>query len=385
MIKIALKNIKLHRWSSLIVILIFLFASFILYWSFGYSNMISGIIESSNKDSYGDITFFTEYTDIEKVKTILSRYPIKEFNHEKEIRTIIENPKKSDMAIVVELNNTNMPRLQNYIRPIAGRLPEKDNEIAVSEFFKKGVYQLGDKLFLTTSTADKIINAKEYTVVGISKSSAFKAVGNAFMINATSMNDLVQSESKANLFYVYLQDANRSRKEVESLFSQMKKDLQTEGIAINESFMIYERQDKLAVFTNLFAGTKALMIIFIFPLAGAIIAAIVWMFAHRRRKELWTYLALGMKDNKIITLMGAETFFLSLGGSLAGIALGRFSSFLCEKANLWVDFSYSMVTPLKAVIRGYDIAVILAFLVLGSLIWALPPLKKIIYARPFEY
>jgi len=356
-----------------------------LYWSFGYANLISSILNDSFYDSYGDMVFFTDYFEKDKIQTLIQDPSIERVVLDREIQGILENPEKSDLVILSELTPDNQNRLKRYIRPVVGTLPKNTEDIVVSEFLKEGQYQLGETVTMQISTPDKVINAKKFKVCGITKSSGWKGLGSAFLITEESMTELLASNRHANVISVFLKNKNETREAKKEIYQGIKKTLEENKLEIKDSWMTYEQMDKLASFSGLFASVKSLVMILFFPLIGAVSAAIVWMYAFRRRKELWTYSALGMTHGSITVLMAFEYWILTLTGIITGLGIGSFTSYLAEKANIWFRFSYTFVSPLLTEIHTGDIVLIVMFLLLCVTFWIIPPLKRIVKAPPFSY
>ena len=93
---------------------------------------------------------------------------------------------------------------------------------------------------------------------------------------------------------------------------------------------------------ELLPALKILMMIILFPLVGAVVAAIVWVHTHKRRKEIWTYLCLGWKDRKVISIITYELVFDALSGIALGLFLGYLSKIVVEKSNIWLEFGYTL-------------------------------------------
>jgi ABC-type lipoprotein release transport system permease subunit len=311
---------------------------------------------------------------------------VEELVLDREVRAILDTPEKSDMIILSELTPGNLKRLGKYIRPVKGRLPEKPDEIAVSEFLKEGVYNVGDLIYITTTTPDKVINTIRYKVVGITKSSGWKGLGSAFLISEESMNRLTNTTKHGNMIYAFLdQTQYNTRDKIDALFDKMKTALERGGITINDSWKTYERLDKLSNFVDFFGMIRSLVIIVFFTLVGAVVAAMIWMVAFRRRKEIWTYSAMGMRNKKIVILMALEYWMLALAGTLLGIFGGALSAYAVEKANIWFRFSYTFVSPLQTVVQSGDIIGIVIFIFISVTVWIFPPMRRIIKAPPFSY
>ncbi len=383
--KIAAQNVLKHKLSSAVLISIFAVTAFVLYWSFGFCNFVITVIDDFSRDSYGDIAFLTDYADAGKMKGLLRFPEIEKVVAEREIAVLFDNPQASTMSVLVELTDENRHRLYRYIRPVAGRLPEKPDELLITDFKQKGVYKIGDRLFATVTTPDKVINALEFTVVGIAKTTAFKAVGYGFMVTRESMNRLINSGSQANLVYLFLKKEFQTAPHTEALRSRARQSLSAGGIEVKESWTTLERNEKMSIFSLTVKGVRLIMLCIMFSLVGAVIAAAVWIYSFKRRREIWTYVSLGMKDRAITLTFTLEYWLIAAIGTVIGGSTGYASSRLADAANVWLTFSYTVTTPLRAQFGPADAIVVALFVSATVFLWIQAPLRKIIRAVPFSY
>lgn len=384
-LKMAFHNVLLHRVSSLVLLTVFAVSSFVLFWSFGYGNNIAQLVQDLNRDSYGDIAFLTEYFEMDRLELLKQLPGVEKVVFERELKVMLDNPDKSSLVTLLEITEENRDRLARYIRPVEGRLPEKEDELVVTDFIQKGLYQVGDTVYATTSTPDQVLNALQYRVVGISKSTAFKAIGYGYLISEKSMDTLVNSDKHANLVYLFLHQEARSKESIKRMYEQVGKILDDRQVTINDSWTILEREEQLSVFSLVFGGMKPLMLIIIFPLIGAVIAAIVWIYSFKRRREIWTYISLGMKDKQVILILALEYWIIAILGMATGMAGGAMSGEAAEAANLWLQFSYTFSSPVGTIFGLTDMAVIVGFTLFSVLLWMWIPVRKIIRSVPFSY
>lgn len=382
---IAWKNVLLHRVSTLVLLTVFAISSFVLFWSFGYGNNIAGLVKNINRDSYGDIAFLTEFFDQKQLAPKLELPGVEKTVFEREIKVILDSPEKSALVTLLELTDENRQRLHRYIRPVEGKLPAGPDELVITDFIQQGIFQVGDAVYASASTPDKVLNALRYRVTGVSKSTAFKAIGYGFLVSKESMSVLLNSETQANLVYLFLDEQTRTKDNIAKLYEQVKSILGESGIEVKDSWTITEREQQLSVFSLVFAAMKPLMLIVIFPLLGAIIAAIVWVYSFKRRREIWTYVSLGMKDNTVIMILALEYWIIATLGLIAGLSAGALSSHLAEAANVWLQFSYTFSSPVGTIFGLWDLVIIAGFTLVSVWLWMLIPVKKIIRAVPFSY
>jgi ABC-type lipoprotein release transport system permease subunit len=384
-LKIAAQNIMKHRFSTIILLVIFATATFVLFWSFGFCNFVIAVIDDFSRDSYGDIAFLIDYVEADKARKLLQFPEIEKVVCEREVTALFDNPANSTLSMLVELTPENKGRLYRYIRPVAGRLPERPDEIMITDFKQKGVYRIGDRLFATVTTPDKVINALEYQVVGVSKTTAFKAFGYGFMVTRESMDLLLNSSRQINLVYLFLKKEYQTKPQIESLRKKIVGCFSVNHIPVKDSWTTLERNEKMSIFSLTVQGVRLIALCIMFPLIGAVIAAAVWIYSFKRRKEIWTYVSLGMKDQKIMETITFEYWIITAIGVILGIALGYASSWLADAANIWLTFSYTVTSPLRAQFGITEALVVSLFLFATVFLWIQIPLRKIIKAVPFSY
>ena len=385
-LKMAWRNVLLHRTSTLVLAIVFTVSTFVLFWSFGFGNNIARLVRDINRDSYGDIAFITDYFEKSDLLNKALRYPgVHRVVFERELKVMLDGPEKSTMVTLCELTPENMRRLRKYVRPVEGSLPGEPDEMVVTDFIQKGLYKVGDTVYTSTSTPNKILNALQYRVTGVAKSSAFKAIGYGFLVSEESMDLLINSKLHANLIYIHLHKGAQNKKRVKRVRAWAESILRHYNIPVRDSWDIVEREQKLSVFSLVFASMKPLMLIIIFPLIGAVIAAIVWIYSFKRRREIWTYVSLGMKDRHVVMTLALEYWIIAALGMTAGFAAGFASPYLCEAGNVWLQFSYTFTSPVGTTFHFDDLAVIVVFTQLSVLLWMWIPVRKIVHSVPFSY
>lgn len=384
-VKIALQNVLKHRLSTAVLIVIFAAAAFVLFWSCGFCNFVISLINDINRDSYGDITFITDYVETDKVKDLLRFPEIEKVVCEREISALFDNPENSTMSVMVELTPENRKRLLKYICPIEGRLPEKPDEIMITDFKQKGVYKIGDMMFATVTTPDKIINAMQYKVVGIAKSTGAKAIGYGFMVSRESMDMLLNSSDQVNLVYLFLKKEFRTEWSIRNLHTNIANNFSAHHIQVKNTWTIIEQKVKMSIFSQTMNGIKIIVLCIMFPLIGTVIAAAVWIYSFKRRKEIWTYISLGMKDSTITLTYTLEYWIVTAIGIVLGGSLGYVSSYVAKAANVWLTFSYSVTSQLYAQFGIVDALFMSIFFLVTVFIWIQIPLRRIFKAVPFSY
>lgn len=384
-IKLAFMNLIKHKLSTIVLITIFAMSTFILFWGFGFTNYLIHSFKKTNIDSYGDITFLTKFYSRDLVGKLTEIEGCKKIIAERELKVMVDGNNKSTLANIVELTHDNSERFLHHLNAVEGVLPQKPNEIAVTNFFKNMKYQIGDTIYLTTSTPEKIINTMKYTVVGILRGTAMKAMGVAYLVNEESMNQLINSTTQANLLYIYLDEKLRNEEDQLVVYQKIKDILVASNINITDSWLALQRSKKFKVFSKIFTGIKLLMIILMFPLLGAVIGAIVWIYSYKRRNEIWSYVAMGLKDLKIEVLFITEYCFIALIGMVIGFCLGYLSLGIAIWKDIWLVFSYTFSYPLRVDFGITEFIIIFIFIICIVTLWAIKPLGTIVKAVPYSY
>ncbi|MBF0363312.1 MAG: ABC transporter permease [Oligoflexia bacterium] len=400
--KLAYRNAIRHKMSSIVFILVFCISALVIYWCFGFCNYILDNLNVMVRNSYGDVAFTFDFANKSKFADLKNRFPelINKVVLEREIKVMVDGQDKSIITTIIEMTDDNRERLAPHVRPQSGRLPLQQNsdEMAITNF-NKADYSLNDEVYLTTTTSAKIINTIKYKIVGIIRGTAIKAMGFGYVINQKDMDVLVNSRDDYNLLYIFLNSPvnssmnysmnsyinPRSDDEMMKIQNEIKGYLKEQGINVKLSWNINQTVKNLQIFLEVFKRIKVLLLIFIFPLLGAVIAAIVWMYSFKRRKEIWTYHSLGLKRLQIIMSMGGEYLLIAFIGTILGLLLGEFSAVLADKNNAWLTFSYTVTTAVRFKFGFWDWIISLSFMELMVLIWIEKPITRILKARPFSF
>ncbi len=377
-LKIAYNNIFKHRWSSLIMAVLFVCATYLVYWIFGFGNAINSVLIDLLRYSYKDITFNVEFTPREKISKLLAPYDTHETILGKKAWCMMDHPKESGMVTVYEIRESNLEELKEKIKMEEGRFPDKPEEIMVTRNFLSGKLKLGDSVYATTVTPQKILNTLQYTIVGINDDYDV-------MITEKSMNLLLNSGEYTNFISLSLREEMSPREEVEKLYTELDRLLKANGVEIKKSTHIYEELDKQSVGFPILMGVKIISIGVITVLIGAVLGALVWVYSFKRRKELWTYSALGFADRRIIRIIAMEYWLIAFFSVSTGLVLGAITSTITENGDIWLKFSRTFNIPLVTKMGVADIFIIFAFLFLGIFVWVQKPVKKVIKDRPFSY
>lgn len=376
-LRIAYRNALRHKMTSLVLLAVFMLATFALFWVFGWGTAMADSLGDYLRSCYGDIYYITDFFGWGDVKESISVLEMSKITTEANIYAMLDSTKISDVINVREMSSDFLERAERYIRPVSGRMPEKIDEILMPEIFHQGAFEIGDTLYLSTYTPDRVLNTLKYTIVG-------KNMNQFALITPKSM-DILLNTDKRNFLTVHIGSELSPRERVLKADQKVREVLADNNIKINKSKTVFDELDRLDYLVSLLPGLKGLIMFVLFPVVGSVVAAIVWIYSLKRRKEIWTYLALGLRDRHIISLVTMELWIVSCAGIVLGMAFGFISAMMVEKLNIWLSFGYTFSLPLWAKYGFFDILTIILFILISVLLWLLPPLMRVIKDKPFSY
>ena len=382
---IALGNVRKHRGASSVLGAVFAMTALVVFWAFGFGNAVESLIRDSYRDSYGDIVFFTEYVASSRIEQILEPFSFPEIILEREIRGMYVAPQRSDMARVVEVTDQNRHAMKRWIKPIRGRIPEQVNELMVPELFLKGVFDVGDTVYIVISTPGKVLNTLRYRIVGVSKTIGIKGLPTGLLVTRESLDLLTAAKDQVNLVYVRLDRSQRQGDSPRRIYERLRSIFTEENIEVKSSWYLPKELERFTLYLTVLQGLKVIILVILFPLIGAVVAAIVWIYSIKRRHEIWTYVALGLRDRKVLAVFALEYWIIALLGIIGGVLLGFASSAVTYRSSIWLQFSYTFVSPLTAQFRLIDFLFLVVFLYACITLWLYPPLSRVIKTRPFSY
>lgn len=376
--KLALGSVLRHKWSSLVLLSVFGISSFVLFWIFGFSNNFSASIEDDIRREMGDVSYEIDFADRTKIENSLKEYNLFKVSGMRNIKSMMSSKKENGMIRLTEITQDNKADY-NKIKLSKGRIPESAEEIAISNMISDTKLDIGDSLYVTTFTPDKLVNAAKLKVVGIGK---FES---GSVLTAEGMNIILNSENYINKVLIKIEKEIPTREKAKKLKEEIELKLAKDGIKVNEVNDFYTELDKQKIMVKVFMGIKVILLCVMFPLIGAVMGALVWMHSYKRRKEIWTNIAMGFRDAKVIRMIQIEYWIIALFGTIAGIGAGFFTSHLSDLGSSRLEFTFLINMYLTTKISILDIAVIFAFLFISVTIWVKPPLNKIIKDKPFSY
>lgn len=375
--RIAGRNAWRHRLTSLVLLAVFMLATFALFWVFGWGRAMADSLADYLRNCYGDLSYVTAFFAREELEAKLSGLPLSQVTTEAKINAMLDSAGVSDVITLRELSPELMAKAGRFLRPVRGRLPAAANEILIPEVFHEGTFELGDTVYLSTYTPDGVLNTLPYAIVG-------KGMNLFALITPESMDTLLHTK-KRNFLTVRTGPELESRAEVFNTGEQITALLAEQGIKVEQVKSVYDELDRLGYLVAMLPGLKGLIMVVLFPVIGSVVAAIVWIYSVKRRKEIWTYLALGFRDRAIVALVAMELWLVAGAGSILGVVLSLLSARLVEGLNIWLNFGYTFSLPLWAKYSWSDFFLICLFILASVSLWLLPPLKRVLKAKPFSY
>ena len=261
---------------------------------------------------------------------------------------------------------------------ILGRFPEANDEIALSIEHRDSKLTVGDSIFITTFTHDKIVNTIKFKIVGRGR------IGEFGLITESAMDILVNSKNYFNSIIVYVR-GDVTTDTLTPLDLSIKKAFSESSVKVDHSTNYISRMKESEILSATFSALKIIVLIILFPLVGSVLGAIVWVHSYKRRGELWTYYSMGFKDRQIYKIATLEYLIITFAGFICGIFFGFATSYISEAVNGMLVFSYVIEMLLVARIYPGDLLVIFAFVVLNVVFWIHVPVGKIIKSKPFSY
>jgi ABC-type lipoprotein release transport system permease subunit len=372
----SLRNVIRHKWSSLVLGAIIAVSVFAMYWAFGLANTFLSTVTEDELKTNGHLSYEIGFISADEMRKIESIEGIKIIVGERQVRAITNSRKKNGIVLITDMNERNTDNYKKY--NIEGRLPEKSDEIAMSSEFDQDTFDVGDSVFVTTLTPDKLVNTMKYRVVGKGK------LGDSSVVTGESMKLLLGSDNYVNRIIVYA-DPGILESALGVLDGRLRGYFSEQKIIVDDATNYFVRMRESEVIIMTFHALKIILLGVMFPLCGASLGALVWIHAFKRRGELWTCSAIGFSDSRIVRMMISEYMIIACGGVLGGLAIGWLTSAISETVNGMLVFSYVLDMVLRAKIVPIDIVFILGFILANVVFWVQFPIRRILKHRPFSY
>ncbi len=395
--KIAIRNIIKHKWTSALMLVIFVLISGALFWTTGISNSVKRIEYHMYRDSDGDATIylwggFWGFYPGDRIKKALEPYKLEKTVLERcAWGSYIDNDKISAQANVFELTPENRIRSKAWYYLISGRLPETSGEAAVPEARYRGIIKTGDEIYLSVYTPkDRVLNTLPFKVVGILKMEPLKGF-DSILVTKGDMDTLLDSTNIYNTVTIYNNFPEDGfgkpgiEKNLNLLVSNIYINLHINDIMTDNNPWVFDLVDfinKNKSFVAIFQGINILAVILIFPIAGAVIAITIRMLAIKRTAELATYMALGFRNFKIVRNFILEVLILALAGYLIGVFIGALSGSIIENMRIYLVFQDYMNGPVMFIHSFWDFLYILLFILLLTAVWSIPVINRIVSKAP---
>jgi ABC-type lipoprotein release transport system permease subunit len=245
------------------------------------------------------------------------------------------------------------PGFRKVIQIREGRLDdlrEPGTILIFEEQAKKLEVKVGDTLTLSAPTMRGTNNTLDVRVVAIAANVGMMSSFNTF-VPSKSLRDLYQLKSDATgALYLYLKDM----KDIPAVQQRLREKLTAAGYTLMDNdpraywfkFDVVNREgwtgqklditnweDEISfvkwVVTALEAITSGLTFLLLVVIAVGIMNTL-WIAIRERTREIGTLRAIGMQKGRVLVMILAEAFMLSLGATLAGAAV---ASTLCLLIN----------------------------------------------------
>lgn len=394
--KIAIRNILKHKWTSSLMLIVFVLISTALFWTTGISNSVKRIEYHMYRDSDGDATIYLwggywGFYSGDDIRKALEPYKLEKIVLERSAwGSYIDNEKLSTQSAVFELTPDNRIRSKDWFYLTSGRLPESSDEAAVPEARYRGMIKTGDEIYLSVYTPKgRILNTLPFKVVGILKMEPIKGFG-AILVTKDAMDILLDSKDIYNTITIYnnFPEDGFGKRETENslnlLVSNVYTALHANNIKTDRAwtFDIVDFINKNKSFVTIFQGINILAILMIFPIAGAVIAITIRMLAIKRTSEFATYMALGFRNMKIIRNFVMEVLILAVAGYILGVFIGALSGRIMEYMKVYLVFQDYMNGPVMLLHTIWDYLYILLFILLLTAVWSVPVINRIVSKAP---
>lgn len=218
----------------------------------------------------------------------------------------------------------------------AGTLPSPGkNEVLVSAGLAKELSLApGDRVTALGRTAINGSNGRTFTVTGILSLADISLVNRVIFMDWRLGADFLRMNGNALSIHVFLDSGTDERKVARSLPDTLAKDGIESGILDIRPW--YEVNGMYSFFRVADAMYALISAIF-FILASTVVINTTMMSVLERRREIGTLGALGMEKSRIVALFLGESFFISLMGTLAGVAAGYAGVLLMGKYGIDVN------------------------------------------------
>ena len=183
--------------------------------------------------------------------------------------------------------------------------------------------------------------------------------------------ELFDTDKRLSKVEIRLSDPTQTKTVKETLTQKLPDTYQIKDkYQLNQAFYAMMKSEKLAVF---------LILLFILLIASFNIVGSISMLILDKKEDLATYKALGMTENKLITIFKTEGNLITLTGTLLGLITGTTICLIQEKFGLITlgDGSYIVnAYPVKLVFS--DLAIIVAVVLFIGYIASYFPVRYLI-------
>ena len=245
-----------------------------------------------------------------------------------------------------------------------GDLAQPNTLLIFEQQSKKLNLKVGDAVTISAATGRGVANTLDCRVVAIARDVGLLSSFNIF-ISSDSLRELYQLRPDVT-GVIQLHLKPRFVDKLEPIAARLRQSLEAAGYHMMEpdprafwmKFQTVSREDwtgqkldvttwedELSFMMWTFRALQALSFILMVILVGIMVAGIMntlWIAIRERTREIGTLRAIGMQKGGVARLFLMEAVMLGVLGSIAGVALGGFATYLINAAKIHVPISVQL-------------------------------------------
>jgi len=269
-------------------------------------------------------------------------------------------------------------------RIIQGSKTILKGEILIPELLANGLkVKVGDSVVVIATNKDGSVNGRQFVVGGILESVTGPGGRDGYMHIEDAIEVLRMEDIEISEVAVRLNDFGKLNVVSNKLDEMLSTELNKEG---NPIFDV-RTWEKLSPFYNI-ARMIDIMTFFIRIMLIAIVLIsimnVMIMSVFERIREIGTIAAIGTLPRKILSLFLIEGFSLGVVGAIVGNILAVIIVFIMSVVKITFSFGRQTGLELSPIIRGDDMIIISAIVIIASVIAALHPALKASKMEPVD-
>lgn len=285
-------------------------------------------------------------------------------------------------GVIPEKEFATTPLLPSRI--VDGAKEVKRGEILIPELLAKGMkVKVGDVVVIVATNKDGSVNGKQFKVGGILESVTGPGGRDGYVHFEDAVEVLRMESLEVSEIAIRLKDFGQLGKFSDRLESLLMKELNQQDKPIFE----LHTWEKLSPFYNI-ARMIDVMTFFIKLMLIAIVLIsimnVMIMAVYERIREIGTIAAIGTLPGKILNMFVIEGFCLGIVGAVIGNIAGFVIIYALNLAKITFNFGMQKGLLLQAQVKGADVLVISATVIIVSVIASLQPAFKASRMEPIE-